>query len=67
MQVSVTLANFMTLEIYTYFSDAKDYVQVLENPPEAHIKGGWLEVEGKPGLGVTLARENVKALPPVRS
>ncbi|MEX3816602.1 mandelate racemase/muconate lactonizing enzyme family protein [Paraburkholderia sp. BR13439] len=60
LQVSVTLANFMTLEIYPYFSDAKNYVQVLENPPEARIKGGWLEVEDKPGLGVTLASENVK-------
>jgi L-alanine-DL-glutamate epimerase-like enolase superfamily enzyme len=67
LQVSVTLANFMTLEIYTYFSDAKNYVQVLENAPEAQIKGGWLEVEDKPSLGVTLARENVKSLPPVRS
>lgn len=60
LQVSVTLANFMTLEIYPYFSDAKNYVQVLENPPEARIKGGWPEVENKPGLGVTLARENVR-------
>ncbi|MEK6420295.1 MAG: hypothetical protein V4801_11860 [Burkholderia gladioli] len=33
---------------------------MLENAPEARIKDGWLEVEDKPGLGVTLARENVK-------
>jgi galactonate dehydratase len=60
LQVSVTLANFMTLEIYPYFSDAKNYVQVLENPPEARIRNGRLAVEDKPGLGVTLAKDNVK-------
>jgi galactonate dehydratase len=60
LQVSVTLANFMTLEIYPYFSDAPNYVNVLENPPEARIKNGRLAVEDKPGLGVTLAKDNVK-------
>ncbi len=58
--LSVTLANFMTLEIYPYFSDSPNFVNVLENPPEARIKDGRLKVEDKLGLGVALAKDNVK-------
>ncbi|MFM0187993.1 mandelate racemase/muconate lactonizing enzyme family protein [Paraburkholderia nemoris] len=59
LQVSVTLANFMTLEIYPYFSDATNYVPVLENPPEARIRNGRLTVLEEPGLGAILAKRNV--------
>lgn len=59
LQVSVTLPNFMTLEIYPYFPDSPKYVQVLENPLEDRIKGGKLVVPSDVGLGVTLNQKNV--------
>ncbi|MBD2837827.1 mandelate racemase/muconate lactonizing enzyme family protein [Pseudomonas sp. JM0905a] len=59
LQVSVTMPNFMTLEIYPYFPDSPKYVQVLENPLEDRIKGGKLVVPSDVGLGVTLNQKNV--------
>jgi galactonate dehydratase len=60
LQVSACIANFMTLEIYPYFPERPGYVQLLEDPPEARIKGGFLEVPSTPGLGATLAHDRVK-------
>ena len=60
LQVSACIANFMTLEIYPYFPERPGYVQLLEDPPEARIKGGFLDVPSTPGLGATLAHDRVK-------
>jgi galactonate dehydratase len=60
LQVSACLANFMTLEIYPYFPERPGYVQLLEDPPEARIKDGFLDVTTDPGLGVTLAKERAR-------
>jgi len=59
LQISSCIANFTTLEIYPYFPERPGYVQVLEDPPEARIRDGLLEVGGGPGLGVTLASERL--------
>jgi galactonate dehydratase len=52
IQVCAASANAMPLEIYPYFSDADDYVQVLLNPVEKSIINGHLKVPDSPGLGV---------------
>ena len=51
IQVCAASANAMPLEIYPYFSDADDYVQVLLNPAEESILNGHLKVPDGPGLG----------------
>jgi galactonate dehydratase len=60
LQISACIANFMTLEIYPYFPERPGYQQLLENPPEARIKDGFLDVPGDPGLGATLAMERAQ-------
>lgn len=59
LQVSVTMPNFMTLEIYPYFSDSPKYVQILENPLEARIADGKLVVPGDVGIGATLDQKAI--------
>jgi galactonate dehydratase len=60
LQISAGIANFLTLEIYPYFPERPGYVQLLENPPEARIKDGFVDVPAEPGLGVTLAIDRVQ-------
>jgi galactonate dehydratase len=60
LQISACISNFLTLEIYPYFPERPGYVQVLENPPEARIRDGHLDVPTAPGLGVTLAIDRVR-------
>jgi galactonate dehydratase len=57
LQASCCITNFLTLEIYPYFPERGGYVQLLEDPPEARIRGGWLDAPTGPGLGVTLAAQ----------
>jgi galactonate dehydratase len=59
LQVSASIANFMTLEIYPYFPERLGYVQLLANPPEERIKDGHLAVTAEPGLGATLSRDRI--------
>ncbi|MNO45485.1 D-galactonate dehydratase [compost metagenome] len=59
MQVAVTLPNFMTMEIYPYFSDSPKYVQVVDNAPEARIADGKLAMPADVGLGVTLNQQAI--------
>jgi galactonate dehydratase len=54
IQVCAASANAMPLEIYPYFSDADDYVQVLKNPPEDSIVDGKLKVTDEAGLGAVI-------------
>jgi galactonate dehydratase len=60
LQLSACIANFMSLEIYPYFPERPGYVQVLDDPPEAGISGGWLDMPTAAGLGVTLATNRIK-------
>jgi len=60
LQASACIANFATLEIYPYFPERPGYVQLLEDPPEARIKAGMLDVSHGPGLGVTLAMDRIR-------
>lgn len=59
LQVSVTLPNFMTLEIYPYFTDSPKYVRILENPLEERIADGKLVVPADVGLGATLDQKAI--------
>lgn len=59
LQLSACLTNLYNVEIYPYFSDSPDYVQVLKNPPEARIKDGILTIENLPGVGAELAQDNL--------
>lgn len=59
MQVGVTMPNFMTMEIYPYFSDSPKYVQILQNSPEDRITNGRLAVTNEAGLGVTLDQKAI--------
>lgn len=54
IQVCAASANVMPLEIYPYFPDADDFVQVLKNPPEDSIVDGKLKVTNEPGLGAVI-------------
>jgi galactonate dehydratase len=54
VQVCAASANAMPLEIYPYFSDADEYVQVLKNPPEDSIVDGKLKVTDEAGLGAEI-------------
>ena len=60
LQVSASIANFLTLEIYPYFPERPGYVQVLADPPEERIKDGRLDVTAAPGLGATLAHDRLR-------
>jgi galactonate dehydratase len=60
LQVAACIPNFMTQEIYPYFPERPGYVQVLEDPPEERIRGGFVTVPTAPGLGVTLATERLR-------
>jgi galactonate dehydratase len=60
LQISACIANFLTLEIYPYFPERPGYVQLLENPPEARIEGGFLAVPMDPGLGATLSMVRIR-------
>ncbi len=61
LQLSACIANFMTLEIYPYFPERPGYVQLLENPPEARIKDGFVDVPADPGLGVELSADRIRS------
>lgn len=63
LQALAASAMSMPLEIYPYFSDANDYVQVLKNPPERAIANGRLAVPASPGLG---AEVDLDAINPFR-
>ena len=54
LQVVAASAMSMPLEIYPYFPDANDYVQVLKNPPEREIVGGKLAIPTLAGLGAEI-------------
>jgi galactonate dehydratase len=60
LQLSACIPNFMTLEIYPYFPQAKGYVQVLESSPEDRIADGFLALDEAPGYGVSLAHDRLK-------
>jgi galactonate dehydratase len=50
VQVWAASGMSMPLESYPYFSEANDYVQVLQNPPERTIANGRLKVPTSPVL-----------------
>jgi galactonate dehydratase len=52
-------ASTMCLEVYPYLADAPGHVQVLEDPPESRIRHGRLEVNHRPGLGVSVDRRSL--------
>jgi galactonate dehydratase len=54
IQVCAAAANAMPLEIYPYFSDAEDYVQVLTNPPEETIENGKIRITDEVGIGAKI-------------
>lgn len=54
LQAVASSAMAMPLETYPYYSDAKDYVQVLKNPPERSIVKGKLTLPTSPGMGVEI-------------
>jgi len=60
LQLSACLTNLYNVEVYPYFSDSPEYVQVLENPPELRIKDSQLTVESLPGVGAVLAHVNLR-------
>jgi galactonate dehydratase len=64
VQVWAASGMSMPLETYPYFSEANDYVQVLQNPPEKTIANGRLKVTTSPGLGAEI---DLGALAPFRA
>lgn len=60
IQLSGCLGNAINLEVYPYFKDSNNYVQVLKNSPEDRIKNSQVDVGTGAGLGVELAKERIK-------
>ena len=52
--IAACTSNFMTLEVYPYFVNYPNYVEILKANPERRIKNGYLEMDRQPGLGVEL-------------
>jgi galactonate dehydratase len=63
IQAIAATAMAMPLEIYPYYSEANNYIQVLKNPPEKGVTNGMLSVPTTPGLG---AEVDVDAIAPFR-
>ena len=54
LQASAASAMSMPLEMYPYYSDSNDYVQVLNNSPEKEVTHGRVAVPRTPGLGAEI-------------
>jgi galactonate dehydratase len=55
--IGACTSNFMTLEVYPYFVNYPNYVEILQENPERRIKDGFLAPDPRPGLGVELDRK----------
>lgn len=59
LHLDATLANFMIQETYPYFREDPRYVEVLDDPPEARVRNGYVALPDGPGFGVNLREEAV--------
>ncbi len=53
-QIGACTSNFMTLEVYPYFREYPNFVEIAKSNPELRIKDGRLGMDRSPGLGVEL-------------
>ena len=60
LQIGACISNFAIQEIYPYWQTAPDYVELTDNPPEARIKNGKIDIPDLPGLGINLVPAVVK-------
>lgn len=54
LHMDACITNFAIQEIYPYWQAMPGYVEILDDPPEARIKGGKLDIQTGPGWGVNL-------------
>ena len=59
MHFSATLPNFYIQEHFPYWDRIPGHVEVLENPLEPSVVGGFIPVSDMPGFGVILRREAI--------
>jgi galactonate dehydratase len=59
LQLDACLSNFFIQEVYPY-RDEKMY-QVVDRAPESEIRNGMLPIPDRPGLGVELVEDQVRA------
>lgn len=56
MHFSAAIPNFYIQEHFPYWDRIAGYTEVLENPLEPQVRGGYIPVLDAPGLGVTLRK-----------
>src|SRR5262245_19841293 len=59
LQLDATVANFYIQEIYPYC--LPEHFAVVDHAPELDIRGGYLAIPNRPGLGVELIEERVRS------
>lgn len=60
LHLDACIPNFAVQEIYPYWQLMPDYVEILDDAPEARIRNGALEIQGGPGWGVNLRSEVIR-------
>lgn len=59
LQLDACISNFAIQETYPYWSTMPGYVEFTDNPPEARIRNGRLDIPDSPGMGIDLLAEQV--------
>lgn len=60
LQIGACISNFAIQEVYPYWQTMPGYVELTDNPPEARIKGGKIDIPDLPGLGINLNQKVVE-------
>jgi galactonate dehydratase len=58
LQVDACISNFLIQEVYPY--RVPEHYQIVDRAPELEIKGGFMPISHRPGLGVELVEERVR-------
>jgi galactonate dehydratase len=59
MHFSASIPNFYIQEHFPYWDRIAGYTEVLENPIEKTVSGGFIPVSDAPGFGVTLRAKEI--------
>lgn len=60
LQLDACISNFAIQELYPYWQTSPGYIEITDNPPEARVKKGRIDIPDAPGLGINLIPEAVK-------
>jgi galactonate dehydratase len=57
LQLDACIPNFLIQELYPY--RVPEHYQIVDHAPELDVKGGFLPIPDRPGLGIELVQERV--------